>query len=597
MRTQMMLKCNVCLGLVLVLLSFHAPSATGTSWWEKVDETVLAEVNKESCEFLVTLSVQADLSHAASLTSKWEKGHYTVMTLKSVAARTQTPVVNALAATGVTYRTFWIANMIWVRGDGAVLEMLASRDDVARILANPRIRIPSSQAKPPVERDEGFKSVEWNISHVNGPAVWSGGNIGQDAVVGGIDTGYEWDHPALMEQYRGWDGITTDHDYNWHDAIHVGGGDCGANSPEPCDDNGHGSHTMGVMVGDDGGANQIGLAPGARWIGCRCMDQGYGTPATFIECLEWMVAPYPLGGGSDEGDPSLAPDVINNSWSCLPSVGCAWDTLLPVIENVRAAGIVVVASAGGNGPDCSSVLYPPEIYEASFTVGATNSTDIVASFSGRGPVLVDGSGRLKPDVCAPGVAVRSSVLNGTYAFYSGASMAAPHVAGLVALVVTANPGLAGDVDQLELIITSSAVPLTSNQCGDGDDVPNNVYGHGRIDALAACTRAVVGVDEVTPGPDPTPASLRLLPNIPNPFNPVTTIAFELPEPSHVHLHIYDVSGRLVRVLLDGNYLGASRHETIWYGEDESGHAVAAGIYFCRLDANGHALTQRLALIK
>ena len=107
------------------------------------------------------------------------------------------------------------------------------------------------------------------------------------------------DHPALKASYRGWDGSTADHNYNWHDAITSGnGGVCGLDSPEPCDDYGHGTHTMGTMIGNDmdsaepgwpnDAANAIGVAPGARWIGCRNMDVGNGTPTTYMDCLNGL---------------------------------------------------------------------------------------------------------------------------------------------------------------------------------------------------------------------------------------------------------------------------------------------------------------------
>ena len=151
-----------------------------------------------------------------------------------------------------------------------------------------------------------------------GPAP---GYTGQGAVIAGQDTGYQWDHPALKDQYRGWNGSAADHNYNWHDAIHATGSSCGADSPCPCDDNDHGTHTMGTMVGDDGGANQIGMAPGARWIGCRNMNAGVGTPTTYIECFEWFIAPTDLAGQNP--NPAMAPDVINNSWGCPESEGCS----------------------------------------------------------------------------------------------------------------------------------------------------------------------------------------------------------------------------------------------------------------------------------
>ncbi len=147
------------------------------------------------------------------------------------------------------------------------------------------------------------------------------GYSGQGVVVGGQDTGYDWDHPALVGAYRGWDGSTVSHDYHWHDAIHGNdphtspGNPCGYDLPEPCDDRGHGTHTMGTVLGDDGGRNQIGVAPGAQWIGCRNMDRGYGQPATYLECFEFFLAPYPVGGRLHRAIPDLAPDVTNNSWT------------------------------------------------------------------------------------------------------------------------------------------------------------------------------------------------------------------------------------------------------------------------------------------
>ena len=140
-----------------------------------------------------------------------------------------------------------------------------------------------------------------------------------------------WTHNALKPQYRGWNGSTADHNYNWHDSIHSGGGACGPNTQAPCDDNGHGTHTTGTTSGDDGAGNQIGVAPGAKWIGCRNMDQGNGTPATYTECFQFFIAPTDLNGQNP--DPTLRPHVMNNSWGCPPSEGCAPDTLRTIVEN------------------------------------------------------------------------------------------------------------------------------------------------------------------------------------------------------------------------------------------------------------------------
>jgi subtilisin family serine protease len=335
---------------------------------------------------------------------------------------------------------------------------------------------------------EGAAGIEWNIVKVNADQVWSLGYTGEGAVVGGQDTGYQWNHAALINSYRGWNGVSASHDHNWHDAIHSGGGVCGPNAAAPCDDNGHGTHTMGTMVGDDGGINRIGMAPGARWIGCRNMNQGVGTPATYTECFQWFVAPTDLAGANP--DPSLAPDVINNSWTCPTSEGCSPLALQTVVENTVAAGIVVVASAGNSGSACSTVTEPPAIYAAALSVGATNASDGIATFSSRGPVNVDGSGRLKPDVSAPGASVRSCYVGDGYTTLSGTSMAGPHVAGLVALLLGARPDLRGQVGEIRSLVELTSIPRTSAQsCGSvsGLDVPNNTFGHGRIDALGMLT--------------------------------------------------------------------------------------------------------------
>jgi subtilisin family serine protease len=230
------------------------------------------------------------------------------------------------------------------------------------------------------------------------------------------------------------------------------------------------------------------MAPTAKWIGCRNMDQGAGTPATYAECYQFFIAPTDLN--NQNPDPAMAPDVINNSWGCPPSEGCTDpNVLLTVVQNVRAAGIVTVHSAGNDGSSCSTVADPAAIYGESFSVGATDSGDGIASFSSRGPVTVDGSNRLKPDISAPGVNIRSSTRDGGYqGGWDGTSMAGPHVAGLVALLVSASPALAGNVDLIEELIQQTAVGLTSTQgCGGNGptEIPNNVFGWGRIDAFEA----------------------------------------------------------------------------------------------------------------
>jgi len=451
---------------------------------------------RAEAEFFLILTDQADLSYASELPTKAEKGRYVYQTLWDKARSTQAPLKAWLDSQGVKYQSFYIVNALLVKGDRKLVMAAATRQDVARIEANPKVRVipdrsfvPDGPEVPAVLATSN--AIEPNIRYVRAPGAWALGFTGQGVVVGGQDTGYDWDHPAIKTRYRGWDGSTASHDYNWHDSIHSGGGACGHDSSEPCDDGEHGTHTMGTVVGNDGGANQIGVAPDAKWIGCRNMDQGVGSPSTYLECLEFFLAPYPVGGTPAEGRPELAPDVTNNSWACPPEEGCSWDTLRTAIEGQRMAGIMTVVSAGNNGSSCSSVSEPPALYDAAYTVGALDTgTNNLASLSSRGPVTIDGSNHRKPDIAAPGTNIRSSVPGGGYeGGWQGTSMAGPHVAGAVALLWSAVPSLIGQIDLTENYLNNNAIHINSTECSSSG-WPNNLYGYGRLDILAAVRDAL-----------------------------------------------------------------------------------------------------------
>src|SRR5438876_8843190 len=447
--------------------------------------------NGQRAEFFVVLADQADLSQAAALQTKAEKGRYVYNTLLNKSLATQGPLLQWLRERGLEYQSFYIVNAILVKGTRDVAETLASRVDVARVEGNPHIQnhFPQpeavDEAPPSVQRPA---TIEPGINYTHAPQVWALGFTGQNIVVASADTGVRWTHNALKPHYRGWDGMVADHDYNWHDSIHTGGGVCGPDSPFPCDDSAHGSHTTGTMVGDDGMGNQIGMAPGAKWIGCRNMDQGNGTPARYIECMEWFLAPYPLNCTPDQGDPTKAPDITSNSWTCPPSEGCSFDTLQAAVEAQAAAGIMMVVAAGNGGAGgCSTVQDPPAIYAASYSVGALNTgTDTIAGFSSRGPVTIDGSNRIKPDITAPGTGTRSAcnASDTCYTGLSGTSMATPHIAGAMALLWCALPSLRHQITASRDALDNAAVHIASTDCGTAGP-PNNVYGWGRVDIAAA----------------------------------------------------------------------------------------------------------------
>jgi len=491
---RLMMTAAACIAAAAAL---DQPLPRELSWQAKVPPSVLAAASAgEEQELLVVLRDQADLGGARDLPTKEAKTRYVFERLTETAERAQAPLRAALDASGVPYQSFWITNMIAVRGRADLVEALARRRDVARIEANApiRARLPLPEKVSPGFVPESALALDSgpgsNLVLIGAPTVWAEGFTGQGVVVAGADTGYDWTHPALKGKYRGWNGTTAVHDYNWHDAVHnaVSGNSCGSNSPAPCDDDTHGTHTMGIMVGDDGAGNQVGVAPGAKWIGCRNMDEGTGTPARYTECFQFFLAPTTVAGTNP--DPSKGPDIVNNSWDCPPSEGCTnADTLKSIIETLRAAGILVVVAAGNQGPACNS-MDVPEQYEASLDVGATDNNDVIQSFSSRGPGQ---SNSIKPQLMAPGVSIRSSVPGGGYATMGGTSMSSPHAAGLAALLLSANPSLSGNPIGLEVLMEQSAVgKTTTDTCGGiaSGAIPNNTAGWGRIDAVAAVNAAL-----------------------------------------------------------------------------------------------------------
>jgi serine protease AprX len=439
--------------------------------------------NGQGTEFFVVLADQANVRGAASLPTKAEKGRFVYQTLLEKAESTQEPILQWLRERNIEHRSFYIVNTILIKGDRQLAETLAARPDVARVTGNPHIHndLPQPGAIERSPSQPGAPAtIEQGIQYTHAPDVWNLGFTGQGIVVASADTGVRWTHEALLPHYRGWDGQNADHDYNWHDSIHDGNNVsvCGVDSPEPCDGFGHGSHTTGTATGDDGAGNQIGMAPGAEWIACRNMeDDGTGTPARYIECMEFFLAPYPVGGDPSQGDPTKAPDITINSWGCPVSEGCVvGDELQDAVEAQEAAGIQMVVAAGNSGSSCSTVTDPPSFYEASYTVGALiNGTDTIASFSSRGPVTADGSNRTKPDITAPGTNVRSA-WNGSdsdYLSIQGTSMATPHIAGAMALLWSAIPGLKNQIQASRDALNNSAVHIASTLCGDAGP-PNNV---------------------------------------------------------------------------------------------------------------------------
>jgi subtilisin family serine protease len=428
-----------------------------------------------TARFLVYLKEQADLSAAFQIDDWSARGWYVLDALQATAGRAQAGLRADLDLAGIRYESRYIVNALVVEGNLATVESIAARPEVAFIGPNDAIPAPE-----PVEMGSavaGIDEVAWNVTKVRADEVWSAfGVTGAGITISHIDTGIDYDHPALVNQYRGnLGGGLFDHAYNWWDPY-------GYDPDEPYDWHSHGSHTMGTMLGDDGDANQIGMAPGATWFTCQGFDMntGYGYSAELLECAEFLLAPWDLDGQNP--DPDLRADVVNNSWGG----GQARWYYNQAVYAWRAAGIFPAFSAGNAGPACGTTGAPGDMANV-VASGATNVNDVIASFSSRGPAAV--SGLTKPNISAPGVSVYSAYRDGGYGLMSGTSMASPHTAAEAALIWSAQPDLRGDVQVTAWIIEQTATPILDGQCGP-EEPPNNVYGWGRIDAYEAVSMAL-----------------------------------------------------------------------------------------------------------
>jgi subtilisin family serine protease len=450
-----------------------------------VDGRVLAELAaRGTTEFFVYLREQADLSPAQAIQGKEAKGRFVYETLTATAEASQADLVARLTAAGVEFTPYWIANVIHVRGDRGLLNSIAARADVVRIEAIETWQI--HQPTPGTD-DVGINAVEWGVLNVNADDVWNEfGVTGEGVVVANIDTGVAFNHAALVNQYRGNTGSGFVHNYNWFDPT-------GLCPNAPCDNNNHGTHTMGTMVGDDGGNNQIGVAPGARWIAAKGCGSSSCASNTLLASGQWMVAPTQTNGQNP--DPAMAPDIVNNSWG-----GGRGDTWYQATINAWInAGIFPMFSAGNSGPACGTANSPGDNIPA-YAVGAYDINNNIAGFSSRGPSGVS-SNEIKPNIAAPGVNVRSAIASGGYGNFNGTSMASPHASGVVALIWSAAPTLRGNINATKALLDDTARDVNSTGCGGTVD-DNNIFGEGRIDAHAAVAEVIDPGDPPPPPPPP-----------------------------------------------------------------------------------------------
>ncbi|WJK35529.1 S8 family serine peptidase [Solwaraspora sp. WMMA2065] len=433
----------------------------------------------------IRFAERADLAQARQIDDWTARGEAVAEALRTTAATSQTSVRHLLDTEGVTYQAFWASNAIYVLdGSSMLAQELAARPDVEGLYQPVEYQLIEPTPDEPVRDDADgagvrgtqAEDVEWGIANINADDVWEQfGTRGAGITVANLDTGVQFDHPALVAQYRGnlGDG-TYDHNYNWFDADSR----CGA---APCDRGSHGTHTMGTMVGDGGTGNRIGVAPDANWIAANgCCP----TDAALVASGQWLLAPTDLDGQNP--DAGKRPHIINNSW------GSTQPSLDPFMEDVSlawdAAGILGIWSNGNSGAQGCQSSGSPGSRSVNYSVGAYDVDNEIAYFSGRGPGQ---DGEFKPNISAPGVAVRSSGPGDSYYSENGTSMAAPHVAGTAALLWSAAPALIGDTDATRELFDRTAIDTADPQCG-GTGADNNVYGEGRLDALALLEAAPAG---------------------------------------------------------------------------------------------------------
>ncbi|MEO3868119.1 S8 family serine peptidase [Nonomuraea sp. B12E4] len=438
----------------------------------KIDATVQSQLTRDDkATFWVRMKGEADLSGVRRAVTKDAKAERVFEAKTQRADTSQRSLRELLDARKADYTSYWIVNAVRVTAGEKLAGEIAKLPEVDRIEPVRTLSLPKpvpGRAEPRVRVND--EAVEWNIDRVGAPRVWNElGNRGEGIVIGHIDSGAQFDHPDLVMSYRGrnQDGTFT-HDHNWFDPAGV------CPSPAPCDNNGHGTHTMGTMVG----ANGIGVAPAARWIAAKGCELNTCTDASLLAAGQWMLAPTDLNGQNPR--PDLAPDIVNNSWG-----GDGFDDwYMQIVQSWIAAGIFPAFANGNEGPACRTSGSPGQ-YRISYSAGGFDVNNVLYNRSSKGE---GEGGEIKPNIAAPAVNVRSSVPTDSYDSYTGTSMASPHVAATVALIWSGSPGLQNQVEATRPLLDTTAIDVNDTSCG-GTATDNNVWGEGRLDTYAAVQAA------------------------------------------------------------------------------------------------------------
>ncbi len=458
---------------------------------DKIEPALLEQLStQDTADMIVRFAEQADLSPAYSM--DWDsRGEFVYNTLKETAERSQARARSYLEQEGLSFRTFIAGNELYLwAGNLEVATALAGLPEVAQVMATRTYTVDPIVNPTAPNTPAGPTALAWGITDTKANQFWSTfGKQGDGIVVANIDTGVQWNHPALDQAYKcpGNPGNSA----CWEDPSNVCGG-------SPCDNNGHGTHTMGTMVADDDSALtwQAGMAPNAKWIACKGCESSSCSGYALLACADWMLAPG--------GNTANRPHVVNNSWG---GGGCD-DWYLSKVNAWRAAGIFPAFSAGNSGEYGCSTLGSPGDYQESFATAAHNSSRNIADFSSRGPSCYGHDPFTKPNISAPGVNVCSTVPgSGWSCGYSGTSMASPHTAGAVALLWSCNPALVGNITATFNALQNNADSPPAGDCGAPPDGHGNyTFGYGSLNVYRAGQVQCVAGPTPTPTPTPSPTA-------------------------------------------------------------------------------------------
>jgi hypothetical protein len=363
-------------------------------------------------------------------------------------------------------RSFWIADVVAFSVLPEAIPEIAAFPGLHYLVEDQPLELVAPVSMLASESGYAGSSNSMTVTGVRD--LWQRGYTGRGRLVCSFDTGVEGDHPALAASWLGNNGGTSAQ--SWFDPF---------GTTSPVDTRGHGTHTMGIMLGRDG-ADTIGVAFNADWISASVIDRGQSLSKTIsdiIGAFQWAADP--------DGNPNTVddvPDVVCNSWGIPKGLLAPCDeTFWQAIDNLEALGVVCVFACGNEGPNPQTIRTPADRASTplnAFSIGAVDQNQIdlpIAEFSSRGPANCD-EDQIKPELVAPGVSIRSSYKDGGYKVMSGTSMAAPFVAGCIALMREYNPD--ATVNEIKNALVMSARDL-------GPVGEDNDYGYGFIDVAEA----------------------------------------------------------------------------------------------------------------